>query len=103
MMTSWYRSSSISGAPGVETSLDTARRSACATSSSEDLLHFAEAGDQRVDSLFGVVESDRGARGGGYAEPLQHRLRAVMPGAHGDALAVEDGAHIVRVHAFQHE
>ena len=58
---------------------------------------------ERVELLAGVEAGERGAGGGRDAEALHHRLRAVVPGAHGDALAVEDRADVVRVDALEHE
>ena len=39
----------------------------------------------------------------GDAVAIHHRLRAVLPGAHGHALAIENRPGIVRVHAVEHE
>src|SRR3954452_574215 len=69
----------------------------------EDLLDAPEAGDQAVDVVAGRVHRDRGARGGGNAEPRHEDLRAVVPGADADALAAEDLGDVVRVHSLHRE
>ena len=56
-----------------------------------------------VDFLALVVEGQRHARGAGHAHALHGGLRAVVAGADGDAVAVEDGAEVVRVDAVEHE
>src|SRR5271163_3268284 len=66
----------------------------------------AGAGDgagEPVDLIEGVVEGEGGAGGGRYLEELHHRHGAVMSGSNGDAVPVEDGAEIVRMHALDHE
>src|SRR5437763_378748 len=62
-----------------------------------------EAGNERVDFAESVVEGERSAGGGGYVEEIHHGLGAVMAGADGNALAVEQRADIVRVYAFHDE
>ena len=64
--------------------------------SREDLAHGGEAVDQRVDVLPRVVERERRARGRRHAQRLEQRLRAVVAGADGDAVPVEDRADVVR-------
>src|SRR5580698_7394380 len=56
-----------------------------------------------VDLLEGVVEGERSVRGGRYLEEFHHRHGAVMAGADGDAILVEDRAEIVRMHALDDE
>src|SRR3546814_6449573 len=51
----------------------------------------------------GVVEAHRRPRRGRHAEPLHQRLRAVVADADGDALAVDDGADVVRMDAVERE
>src|ERR1700733_13482547 len=60
-------------------------------------------GGKPVDLLEGVIEGERGARGGRHLEEFHHGHGAVMAGADGDAALVEDGAEIVRMHARDHE
>ncbi len=57
-----------------------------------------DAGGKPVDFLEGVVEGERGARGGRQLEEFHHRHGAVMAGADRDAVLVENGAEIVRMH-----
>ena len=51
----------------------------------------------------GVVERERGSRGGRHAEPLHQRLGAMVTRADADAVAVQDRADVVRMHAVEHE
>src|SRR5919205_1038206 len=66
----------------------------------DDLLHGR---DEGVHLFPGVVEGEGGAGRGRDAEVLHDGLRAVVAGADGDALLVEDGAHVVRVHLVDDE
>ena len=54
-------------------------------------------------SSYGVVERQRGSGGGGELKAVHHRLRAMMTGADRDALPVQDGADVVRMHAIDYE
>src|SRR5919106_1766461 len=63
--------------------------------SAETLDHPAQARRERVDLAFGVVEGERGPRGGGNPEPVHHRHRAMVAGAHGDAVEVQERADVV--------
>ena len=65
----------------------------------EDALHAAQAGRQAVDVVAAAVDVEGGAAGGRLAEPLVERLRAVVAGADGDRLAVEERGHVVGVDA----
>src|SRR4051812_30985962 len=65
-----------------------------------DLLHGA---DEAVNFGLRVVEGEGGARGGGHAEVLHDGLRAVVAGANGYALLVENRAHVVRVNVAEDE
>src|SRR5215216_1023690 len=69
----------------------------------EDLNHLLYGGGQPVHLLLRVVEGEGGAGGGGDAEVLHDGLRAVVAGADGDDLLVEDGAHVVRVYLVDDE
>src|SRR3546814_5031776 len=69
----------------------------------EDVLHFFERFGEHVDLPTGVVEAHRRPRRGRHAEPLHQRLRAVVADADGDALAVDDGADVVRMDAVRSE
>ena len=57
----------------------------------------------RSTSVARVVDGEGRARGGGDAEAAHQRLRAVVAGAHADALAAEDLADVVRVGALERE
>src|SRR5262249_21877105 len=71
--------------------------------SSEHLLHLVNPSHQGVDLLARVVEG-KGCAGGGWdAEAFHERLCAVMAGADGDALFVQDRADIVRMNAVEDE
>ena len=65
--------------------------------------HAVQAVDQAVDLLARGVHGERGAAARGDAEPAHQRLRAVVAGAHADALAAEDLGDVVRVHAVEGE
>src|SRR5918993_3118651 len=69
----------------------------------EDFDHFPHRGGEAVNLLLRVVEGEGGAGRGRHFEVLHDGLRAVVAGADGDALAVEDGAHVVRMHLFDDE
>ena len=69
----------------------------------KDLPHAPERAHQRVDLVASVVHRQRCARGRGHAEAIHDRLRAVMTGADGDALAIHDRPDVVRVHPVEHE
>src|ERR1700722_768344 len=58
---------------------------------------------QPVDLLERVVERERGTRRGRHLEMLHHRHCAVMSRADGDAVFIENGAKVVRMHARDHE
>src|ERR1043166_3918876 len=66
----------------------------------DDLLHRR---GEAFDLFPRVVEGEGGARGGRHAEVLHDGLRAVVAGADGDALPVEDCAHVVRVNVVNDE
>src|SRR6185295_1670100 len=59
--------------------------------------------DEGVDVVGRVVKSQRGARRRGHAETLDERLGAMMPGPYRDAMLVENGADVVRVHPVHDE
>src|SRR5512138_2521242 len=81
MMTSRYRSSMLS----------------------KDLLDLVDAFDQRIDFALRAIEIEAGTRRRRDAELLMQRLRAMVPGAHRDPVAVEDLRHIVRVDSVEGE
>ena len=58
---------------------------------------------QNVDLLPAVVDVETGAAGRHTAQPSHERLRAVMPGSDRYAIAVEDGAHVMRMQITQVE
>ena len=58
---------------------------------------------QPVDVALVVVDAERSAHGPGEAELVHQRLRAMVADAHRDAVLVEHGADIVRVHAVDIE
>jgi predicted enzyme related to lactoylglutathione lyase len=62
-----------------------------------------EAVDETVDFLGGGVDAEAGAGGGGDAEAVHQRLGAVVAGADGDAVAVEDLRDVVSVDSLQLE
>src|SRR6478736_9170518 len=68
--------------------------------SGEDLADPLDATRQSINFFPGVVEAERGARGGGNAEAQHHRLCAVVPGADGDAFLIEDRADVVGVNVL---
>src|SRR5689334_11288511 len=93
-MISWYiasrsfmgaSSQSSSGSPG------------------EVTLGELETFHEGVDLLRRRVEVRRRAHAGLHAEPQVGRLGAVVPGPHGDALAVEQLRHVVGVDALELE
>src|SRR6267378_8328131 len=61
----------------------------------EQLSGFTHRGNERVDVVHVVVDVERCARCRRHAEPPHQRLRAVMPGADADAVAVEDRGEVV--------
>ena len=69
----------------------------------EDALHAAQAGRQAVEVVAVAVDVEAGARRGRLAQALVERLRAVVAGADGDRLAVEERGHVVRVDVRQVE
>src|SRR5690606_12771314 len=72
-------------------------------SSSENPLGSFDPAQQRGDIVFVAVESEAGSCGGRDAEALHQWLRAVVAGANGDVLFVQDGPEIVRVNAVERE
>ncbi len=66
-------------------------------------LYFVNPRSQRVEIRFGVVGSQRGAGGGGNSEAFHGGLRAMVPGADGDAVHVEQSADVMRMHAVERE
>src|SRR6266436_63303 len=75
----------------------------CDSKSRKDLDDSFNRSRQHVNFFFCVVESKRSARGCRHIEPLHHRLRAMMPGTHGDAFLIEDGANVVRMDIIDNE
>ena len=59
--------------------------------------------DQAVDLLAGRVDAEAGAGRGGDAEAVHQQLGAVVAGADGDAVAVEDLGDVVGVDALELE
>src|SRR5512137_1076784 len=78
-------------------------RSSMFVSLPKDLLYLVNPLHQPVDLFRGGIEIKAGPRGGLDAELLMQRLGAVMPGAHGDTVPVEDLGDIVRVDVVQGE
>src|SRR6185503_15770888 len=72
-------------------------RSISPTTSRKYLVCLAERGDQRVDVRLPRVTAERRARRRGDVEEFHHWHGTVMPGTHGHAFRVEDGAEVVRV------
>src|SRR6266478_8496179 len=66
---------------------------------SEYLARAFDAGGKPIDFLEGVVERERGAGGRRQLEEIHDRHGAVMPGPNGDAVLVENGPEVVRMHA----
>ena len=58
------------------------------------LPQIPDSGNQRIDVIARVIEGKRWAHGAFDAEAAKNRLRAVMAGANGDALAVQRGADV---------
>src|SRR5258708_18576255 len=67
--------------------------------SSEQLARAFDAGGKPIDFLEGVVEGDRGSGGRRPVEEIPDRHGAVMPGPNGNAVLVENGPEVVRMHA----
>ena len=65
--------------------------------------HLRESLQESVHVFGGVVDVCGGAGRGGHAGAAVQRLGAVVTHAHGDALGVEQLAHVVRVHAVDSE
>src|SRR6266478_8319392 len=66
---------------------------------SEYLARAFDAGGKPIDFLEGVVERERGAGGRRQLEEIHDRHGAVMAGSNGDAVLVENGPEVVRMHA----
>ena len=64
---------------------------------------LAERGDQRVDVGLARIAGERRTRRGGHAEEFHDRHGAMVPGTHGHAFGVENGAEIVRMNAVDGE
>ena len=71
--------------------------------SCEQAAHGLQRGRQRVDVVVVVVQRQRGPRRRRHAEPIHQRLAAMVAGADGHALAIENRPHVVRVHAVEDE
>ena len=69
----------------------------------EDPAGVVQALDQPVDLLGRRVDAEAGAGRRGDAEAVHQRLRAVVAGADGDAVAVEDLGDVVGVDALELE
>src|ERR1041385_6847430 len=69
----------------------------------EYLDHTFDRAREHVDLFSRVVEGKRRARGSRHVESLHDWLRAVMPGAHGDAFLVEDRADVVWMNVIDHK
>src|SRR5689334_708601 len=69
--------------------------------SREDRLHLLDALDQGVDLVHRGVHTERRSRGRRYSVPHADRTSAVMTGAHGDALLVEQLRDVVRMNALE--
>src|ERR1044072_475133 len=69
----------------------------------KDLDYFLDRFRQDIDFLLRVVEGKRSARSRGNLETLHDWLRAMMAGANGDALLIEDSANVVRMNIVDRE
>src|SRR3990170_8066179 len=69
----------------------------------EQPLRRLDALDQGVELLSCIVHVEAGPAGGDHVQAAHQRLRAVMAGADGHAVAVQDGAEVVGVDALQVE
>jgi SanA protein len=69
----------------------------------EDPPGVVEPLDQAVDLFAGRVGAEAGAGGGGDPEAFHQRLRAVVPGADSDTVAVEDLGDVVGVDSVDFE
>ena len=59
---------------------------------------FTKGGGHNIDLLPGVVNTERGARSAGNAEPIHERLGAMMPGSYGNTILIQKSADIVGMH-----
>ena len=66
-------------------------------------ITFSMASTNCIRFFFRVVERERGARRRRQIESLHHRLRAMMSGAYGDALLIQNRANVVRMDVFNRE
>src|SRR5690242_9718444 len=87
-MTSWYIESSFTFP---------------ASPSAEEVPYVLQAVDQSVDLAGRGVQVERRSRGRRNSVPQADRTGAVVPDPDGDALLVEDLAHVVRVDVAQRE
>src|SRR2546426_9498457 len=69
----------------------------------EEFLGLPQRLDKGVHFVARVVEVEAGARGGGDAEFLVERHRAMMTGPDGDAFLIEEGRQIVRMNVAERE
>ncbi len=69
----------------------------------EEFLDAAEAGDEDVDFLLGVIKIETRARRAREAELAHQRLVAVVAAAEGEAVFVGEGDDVVRVHIGKRE
>src|ERR1700759_1295590 len=69
----------------------------------KDLDYFVHRAGEGINLFLSVIESEGGARRRGHVEVLHDGLRAVMPGAYGDPLLIENRANVVRVYFVNHE
>src|SRR6476659_8193982 len=85
------------GAPKARWTLKQVQGDEWEDSSCEYPSRALDPADQRVDIRLIAIEPEARPRGGGHAERVHQRLRAVVAGADGDVLFVEDGAEVVRM------
>ena len=69
----------------------------------EQSLRRLQCMHQCLDVRCIAIDVERCARRGAHTKPAHERLRAVMPGADRDALFVQYGADVVRMHPFHRE
>src|SRR6185295_135542 len=78
-------------------------RSISPVPSEKNLARPGQRARQCVDVGFARITRERGAGGGRYIEEIHDGHGAVMPGAHGHTLGIENRAEIVRVDTLERE
>src|SRR5207247_8074370 len=67
------------------------------------LLHPANTVCQSIQFRFRVIQRQRRSGRCRHTKPFHDGLRAVMAGPDGDAVAIEDGADVMWMHALEHK